>query len=83
MRFLGKFIERSMWFYPSMQITAIGYALVKFIQLPSWKAAGVVFFLVYLLSPLLYQMFRLVIPIKTGRQPVSYTHLTLPTKRIV
>jgi hypothetical protein len=71
MRFLGKFIERAMWFYPTLQIAAIGCALVKFIQSPSWKAGGLVFFLVYLLSPLLYQIIRLAIPIKTGRQQLG------------
>ncbi len=67
MKMLGKFIERSMWFYPSVQILAVIYLITKSINSPSLETIGSLIFVLYFLSPLLYRFISLIFPIQIGR----------------
>lgn len=74
MKSLGKFIERSMWFFPITHLSVILYFTLKFIKNPQWTTGGIILFLVYLLPPLLYRLFSLIIPIHIGRQKFGPEH---------
>lgn len=74
MKALGKFIERAMWFYPSLQIGSILFALVLFFRSPSWMLGLSIIFLTYFLSPILYHLFKQIIPIQMGRQKFGPQH---------
>ncbi len=67
MKVFAKFIERSMWFYPSTQIVSILHQVYVCFKSPSFLSIGILIFLIYFLSPLLYRLISFFIPIHIGR----------------
>lgn len=71
---MKKFLERAMWFYPAAQTILILKQIHTFFFNPTFTQGLYLFFLIYLLSPLLYRLISLYIPIKTGKTKFGPEH---------
>jgi hypothetical protein len=67
MKVLIKILERSMWFYPLFHITSIIVMIMFFFKTPNLINFLCLVFLIYFLSPLLYRIISLIIPIHMGK----------------
>lgn len=71
MKFLGKFLERAMWFFPMAHILSIMYQIYRTITFPSGMNIGILIFIIYFLPIVLYRLFSLLVPVKVGRMKLG------------
>jgi hypothetical protein len=74
MRFIGKLLERTMWFFPMFHIISILGQIYCAFKRPSGMNFAILIFIIYFLPPLLYRIFSLIVPVKVGKVKLGPEH---------